>query len=213
LYFRRLLDWQIGRLGTVEYLAGIDAGLSVHIKGVDAIAHQTANHRNVSALVNRRKPVTCRPCDQLSASHIEIGISGDQQRTGPALDDRSECRIDFTFRTRGDHIQLQPKSLRGDLRSCVDGLRRRAFRVYQNGNRAGTRHDLRQQFKALCVRLVLKLLSPVRLPPGRLRLPTRPAATGSTPLMNTIGIVDVAAFAANAAGRYAAAMTSTLRLT
>jgi hypothetical protein len=39
--------------------------------------------------------------------------------------------------------------------------------------------------------------------PGRFRLATRPAVTGSTPLMNTIGIVEVAALAAIADGKYA----------
>src|SRR5215218_10582717 len=40
--------------------------------------------------------------------------------------------------------------------------------------------------------------TPVILPPGRLRLATRPVPTGSPPATNTIGMVDVAPFAANA---------------
>ena len=44
------------------------------------------------------------------------------------------------------------------------------------------------------------MLKPVRLPPGRERLATRPAATGSSPLKKTIGIVEVAFFAASAGG-------------
>ena len=40
---------------------------------------------------------------------------------------------------------------------------------------------------------------PVTLPPGRLRLATRPCLTGSAPLAKTIGIVVVAALAASAA--------------
>ena len=39
-------------------------------------------------------------------------------------------------------------------------------------------------------------VTPVILPPGRLRLVTRPLAIGSPPLMNTIGMVEVAARAA-----------------
>ena len=46
-------------------------------------------------------------------------------------------------------------------------------------------------------------VTPVRLPPGRLRLATRPTWTGSTPVVKTIGIVVVAAFAASAAGTVA----------
>ena len=41
-----------------------------------------------------------------------------------------------------------------------------------------------------------RTLKPVRLPPGRARLATRPNATGSPPAMKTIGIVEVALFAA-----------------
>jgi hypothetical protein len=44
------------------------------------------------------------------------------------------------------------------------------------------------------------MLTPVRLPPGRERLATRPVATGSPPLVKTIGIVEVAFFAAKAEG-------------
>ena len=43
-----------------------------------------------------------------------------------------------------------------------------------------------------------KLESPVTLPAGRARLATKPAPTGSPPLVITIGIVVVAFFAANA---------------
>src|SRR5262249_10216228 len=39
---------------------------------------------------------------------------------------------------------------------------------------------------------VVKMLTPVALPPGRARLLTRPDLTGSVPLLNTIGIVAVA---------------------
>ena len=44
----------------------------------------------------------------------------------------------------------------------------------------------------------LRLVTPVRLPPGRDRLLTMPSATGSPPISKTIGIVAVADFAANA---------------
>src|SRR5262249_47666520 len=43
------------------------------------------------------------------------------------------------------------------------------------------------------------VLMPVRLPPGLLRLVTRPACTGSAPIVKTIGISVVAALVARAA--------------
>src|SRR6516164_11005892 len=54
-------------------------------------------------------------------------------------------------------------------------------------------------------------VNPVTLPPGRLRLATRPNATGSLASWKTIGIVVVAAFGATAAGRPLAAITVTWR--
>ena len=54
-----------------------------------------------------------------------------------------------------------------------------------------------------------KWVTPVTLPPGRLRLATRPSRTGSLPVVKTIGIVVVAAFAASAGGVLVAAITVT----
>jgi hypothetical protein len=52
------------------------------------------------------------------------------------------------------------------------------------------------------------------LPPGRLRLVTSPGAIGSPPIANTMGIVVVAALAANAAGvPLIAAIAATFRRT
>jgi hypothetical protein len=48
----------------------------------------------------------------------------------------------------------------------------------------------------LAISGLVKKLIPVTLPPGRLRLCTRPARTGSAPLTKTIGMVWVAAMAA-----------------
>jgi hypothetical protein len=63
------------------------------------------------------------------------------------------------------------------------------------------------------IRLVNRV-TPVTLPPGRLKLSTKPALTGSPPIPNTIGIVVVAAFAASPEGSPpAATMTATCRPT
>src|SRR5262245_9559170 len=53
------------------------------------------------------------------------------------------------------------------------------------------------------------MVSPVALPPGRLKLSTSPSLTGSPPTPNTIGMVDVARLAARGEGSPPTA-TSTL---
>ena len=57
-------------------------------------------------------------------------------------------------------------------------------------------------------------LAPVTLPPGRLRLATKPTLTGKSLPVKTIGIIDVAALAASAGRSPPAAMiTATCRFT
>ena len=56
-------------------------------------------------------------------------------------------------------------------------------------------------------------VTPVRLPPGRLKLATSPAWTGSAPVRKTIGIVAVAVLAANAEAFPLVAITVTWRRT
>ena len=65
----------------------------------------------------------------------------------------------------------------------------------------------------LGIKAAVSMQTPVRLPPGRAKLATRPASTGSMPVSKTMGIVEVACFAANAEGMLAVAITSTLRST
>ena len=75
-------------------------------------------------------------------------------------------------------------------------------RIDEHGHSSGAGQHFAQQLQPLCRQLSrLKKLMPVRLPPGRARLATRPSATGSSATAKTIGIVVVAALAANAAAR------------
>src|SRR5262249_5852722 len=53
------------------------------------------------------------------------------------------------------------------------------------------------------------VVTPVRLPPGRLRLATTPILIGSSPMTKTIGILEVVALAASTAGVPSAAITVT----
>ena len=60
---------------------------------------------------------------------------------------------------------------------------------------------------------LIRNVTPVIFPPGRLRLATRPILTGSAPSEKTIGIVAVAALAASAEAVSPAMIIATLRLT
>jgi len=60
----------------------------------------------------------------------------------------------------------------------------------------------------------VRKLTPVMLPPGRFKLATKPASTGSLPAVKTMGMLAVAAFAAcTEAAPPVAAITATPSLT
>ena len=77
----------------------------------------------------------------------------------------------------------------------------RTVRVHQHGNCCRLGHELAQQLQSLRPQHGVEKTTPVTLPPGRLRLATRPSLTGSLPVAKTIGIVVVAALAASAVRR------------
>src|SRR5260370_20524177 len=92
--------------------------------------------------------------------------------------------------------------------------------VYQNGRAAYLVHYMapgassRNISNCFATSSAVWKLTPVALPPGRLRLATRPSLTGSMALTNTIGMAVVAALAAKTEGPPpVAAITATLRRT
>src|SRR5262245_66598700 len=85
--------------------------------------------------------------------------------------------------------------------AALEGLTSTATRVA-----AGT--ISRRSSRRFAANSFAKLLIPVRLPPGWVRLATRPSLTGSSPTLKTMGIVVVAALAATAAQFPDAAVTA-----
>jgi hypothetical protein len=65
-----------------------------------------------------------------------------------------------------------------------------------------------QQAHPLGLQITVKKYIPVRLALGRLRLVTKPDATGSVPVVETMGIALVSAFVATVPGLFAT-MTAT----
>ena len=111
-----------------------------------------------------------------------------------------EGRIDLTFAAGVQgHSALLHASARQPARLVIElvpakvGLTSRASTVA-----LGT--SSRSNSSRFPSNAVLNWLTPVTLPPGRLRLATRPSLTGSCHRTKTIGIVVVAALAASAAG-------------
>src|SRR5262249_60908044 len=84
--------------------------------------------------------------------------------------------------------------------------------VDEEPNDVGRGDELMQQLQPLWSDFHVQVVTPVTLPPGRLRLATQPSCTGSRLVVKTMGIAVVAALAGNVAALFAA-ITSTLRRT
>src|SRR4051794_17471418 len=79
LDFRRLLNWQVGRLVALEYPSGIYAGLPVSGRKARAIADQAAGRGVFTDPIDRWNGVVCRQRHDLLAPAVEERFSGDDE--------------------------------------------------------------------------------------------------------------------------------------
>src|SRR5206468_3316862 len=93
----RLLDRQIGRLGALEDLSGINAGLAIGSCEARSVADQAAGRGEFARLINRRKGMACCQRNELVASTEEERIGANNKRAGLQLDECCESGIDLTF--------------------------------------------------------------------------------------------------------------------
>src|SRR6266566_4469433 len=122
------------------------------------------------------------------------------------FDKGCESGADLAFDTGLQDRELHRLCTRHILHVSNDALGTWTVRVHEQGDHLGVGNQLGKQLEPLGRK-------PVRLPPGRARVATSPAPTGSA-ATKTIGIVEVAFFAANAEeAPPLVAITSTLRLT
>ena len=116
-----------------------------------------------------------------------------------ASNERRKGRLDFALAAGIENIEVLPDR-------CARPARLFAPPRYRDCSDSPARqspspwHELAQQLQSLRAQHARRKSTPVMLPPGRLRLATRPSLTGSPPLAKTIGIVVVAALAASADG-------------
>ena len=140
-----------------------------------------------------------RQVDQLDTPGAEKGIVADEEGVGPLAHKSCEGRFDLVAGVGVEDLDLQPHGAGSRFHVshvisafvALAGLTSTATRVA-----AGT--SSRRSSSRFAVNSVTKKLIPVKLPPGRARLATRPSLTGSSGTAKTMGIAVVAALAANA---------------
>src|SRR6202035_841173 len=94
----RLLHRQVGGLGTLEDVGGIDADLTKRVCEVGSVAHQPAGYDIITSRINRRNPVACRQGDKLHAAAAEEWVGSDEEGIGVLARKGGEGRIDLADR-------------------------------------------------------------------------------------------------------------------
>ena len=142
-----------------------------------------------------------RQLDQLDTPPVEGGAGGDKEGVGPITYKGCEGRIDLAVCTGVDDLDLQPLGASSGLDVSNRGLGSSALaRLMSIATRVAVGTSSRRSSSRFAANSPAKKLIPVRLPPGRARLATRPNLTGSSAAIKTMGIILVAALASSADG-------------
>ena len=193
---------QVGGLGTLKYAGGINADLMRQVRKISPIAHQPAGCYDFTNGISGRNPVARRQRGELRSPAAEERVGCNEEGVETLAHKGGEGGINLTDRRGIENLSLPSDAGSGppsppvtwtSALEALAGLTSTATRTA-----FGTR-SCRSRSR-LATTSLKKSLMPVALPPGRAKLATRPSWTGSSPTPNTIGIVEVAALAASAAG-------------
>src|SRR6516164_3323312 len=156
--------------------------------------------------------MTCRQRHELSALVDEECVNAHQKRARPLLNERHESRVEFIFFCGTQDMNF-PKARAAACACLVSVSAFGLSGLLSTEIAAACGTSSCSNSICLATRSALNRLTPVTLPPGRLKLATRPSLTGSPPVAKRIGMVAVAAFAASAtAGLPLATIIATRRL-
>src|SRR3954454_22048742 len=155
-----------------------------------------------------------RQINQLDMPAGKKGVGADEQGIGAIAPKSLEGGFDLVAGGGLEDVDLQPEARAAGSTSLMVVS---AFAVLAGLTSTATRTapgtSSRNSSSRLATSSPLRKLIPVRLPPGRARLATRPSLTGSSGARKIMGIDVVAALVANATARPNAAITETWRRT
>ena len=196
------IDRQVGGLRALEDAAGVDADLTLRVRKHRSHSSSARRLRQIRERHRSREP---HGAPRASANWTRRLLKNPSGATKSASA-RSRTRVAKAASISRLVLALRtwicsPRARAAACTSRNVARRRSIGRIDQHGNRERPWAPARARAPAAWppTSLVKKLM-PVRLPPGRARLATRPSLTGSSPTPKTIGIVVVAALAASARG-------------
>ena len=150
--------------------------------------------------MDRGNPLSDRQRREATDVAGEERIARDKQRVGPLLGKGREGRLEIVFAADVQDESRHAERLRRRLRVLCLKLGLRTFGVNQYSYDGSIWQSLAQQLQLLRFQVCARVEKNAGdIAPGRLRLVTRSIRIGSSPVVNTMGIVGVAALAASAA--------------
>jgi hypothetical protein len=209
----RLHDRQVGGLGALEDVAGIDARLTKTVGDVGSVTYQPTCCDVITLRIGRRNPVVRRQGGQLHAAAGEESVASDEEGIGTLAREGGKGRIDLADRRGVEDMDLQPEGTGNFLHAsqCSLGVCR-IGRIDQHGNTNSLGHQLMQESQPLGDQLQDEKI-------GAGRVAARPREAGDKTKLDRVfsdgehGIVAVAALAASAGAPPGVAMTATRRRT
>src|SRR5215813_7710775 len=205
---------QIGWFFALEDATDIDADLAILLRKVCPVAHQSADIGKHAIEIDRRQAVMCREDQELRTPRGEQRIGTDEESVGPFLHEARKDCVNVAVAAGGEDLDLAPNGQSRRLHVSSQGFGVRIFGIDEHGKSLELRYQFVHEADLLCGNSPVMKLTPVVLPPGRLRLIARPACTGSPEAMKTMGMVAVAALATRVAAMPpGVAMTVTRRRT
>ena len=112
-----MLDRQIGWLGALQNLSGVNANQAKGSYEVQSIADQAASFDELARLVDRRNAAGCRQRRELLAPVGKEWVAADDERAGMQLDEGCEGGVDLAFGAGGQDMELYP--LCAPLPACL----------------------------------------------------------------------------------------------
>src|SRR5262245_42103021 len=188
--FSRLLHRQVGRLLALENPTDIVAGEAVSVRNVRSVTQQTSGRGEPASLVDRWHRVAESQRGKLFPPTVK-------KRSGPSTSPLARNWISFAKTPSNSRSVLAFKTWSSSPKlgaaACISfvlvsaivglaGLTSRAMTLAVGTNSCSNC----SRFGAIAT---FVLVTPVTLPPGRLRLATSPSRTGSEAISKTIGMV------------------------
>src|SRR5262245_43432422 len=206
---------QVRGLCALEHAAGVEPKLTPRLVQVGSVAHESANFRILTSHIGRRQRVPCGQLDQLDAPAGKKGLLPTNKASGRARANGAKAAsiapLVSAWRIRISHPRARAA---GSTSRNIVSVFVVSAGLTVTATRATPGISSRRSSSRLATSSVETKLMPVRLPPGRARLATRPSLTGSSATAKTMGIVVVAALAAKAeTGPSAEVITVTCRRT